>query len=164
MTFVGFTKLSYVAYRFVFSPIYKSMIGSDQHTKYKKGDNPELDKKFEAYKKVNLFAGGAYHDALSQKEAKRLIKLWEKATRARWRLNVQDVKTLVYFTERILTWRRTRQRELTRIRVEKARAKLKNDAKNGIEAAVIKLNKIKKANAVRTAKCREMRKKVRGKT
>ena len=49
------------------------MIGSDQHTKYKKGDNPELDKKFEVYKKVNLFTGLAYHDALSQSEAKLLI-------------------------------------------------------------------------------------------
>ena len=140
------------------------MIGSDKETKYKKGDNPELDKKFEAYKKVNLFAGGAYHDALSQKEAKRLIKLWGKERRVRWRLNVQDVKTLVHFSERILTWRRYRRRELTRLRVEKARAKLKNDANKGNQAAVIKLNSIKKANALRTAKYREMRKKVRGKT
>lgn len=132
------------------------MIGSDKETKYKKGNNPELDKKFEVYKKVNLFTGEAYHDALSQKEAKRLIKLWGKERRTRWRLNVQDVKTLVHFSERILTWRRNRRRERTRLRVEKARGKLKNDP--------IKLKSIRKANALRTAKYREMRKKVRGKT
>ena len=140
------------------------MIGSDKETKYKKGDNPELDKKFEVYKKVNLFVGQAYHDALSQKEAKRLIKLWGKENRTRWRLNVQDVKPLVHFTERILAWRRNRKREVTRIRVEKARRKLKNDANKGNEAAVLKLNTIKKVNALRAAKYREMRKKLRGQT
>ena len=51
------------------------MIGSDEQTLYKKGENPELDKKFELLKKVNSFAGDAYHDALCDEEAKSLIKV-----------------------------------------------------------------------------------------
>ena len=64
------------------------MKGLDEKTKYKVGDNLELDEKFALYKKVNLFTGEAYHDALSQEEAKVLIKLWGKARRVPQRLEV----------------------------------------------------------------------------
>ena len=107
---------------------HNAMTGLEDKTKYKKGDNVELDKKFELYKKVNLFAGKAYHDALSQKKAKALIKLWSKARRVPWNLNVQDVSTLVKFYERIMEWRRNIRRELARIRKEKARRKLRDAA------------------------------------
>ena len=57
------------------------MAGLEEKTRYRVGDTPELDEKFAQYKKVNLFAGLAYHEALSKKEAKALIKLWGKARR-----------------------------------------------------------------------------------
>ena len=69
----------YLENNFVLYLSYKSMKGLDEKTRYKVGDNPQLDRKFALYKKVNLFTGEAYHDALSQEEAKVLIKLWGKA-------------------------------------------------------------------------------------
>ena len=51
------------------------MIGSDEQTLYKKGENSELDKKFERLKKGNIFAGDAFDDALFDEEAKSLIKV-----------------------------------------------------------------------------------------
>ena len=57
------------------------MIGSDEQTLYKKGENSELDKKFELLKNGNIFAGDAYDDALCDEEAKSLIKVWCKAQR-----------------------------------------------------------------------------------
>ena len=153
-----------VTYSFVLSLIYKSMIGSDEQTLYKKGENPELDKKFELLKNGNIFAGDAYDDALCDEEAKSLIKVWCKAQRVPQKLKVEDVKTLVNFSERIYTWRRNRKRELTRIRVERARRKLKIAANKGNEAALIKQKSIKKANALRTDKYRNMKRKLRRKT
>ena len=62
------------------------MIGFNKQTLYKRGDNPELDKKFELFKKKNKFADDAYDDALSKKEAKTLIKVWSKARVVPWQL------------------------------------------------------------------------------
>ena len=42
---------------------------------YRKGENLELDLRFSQYKKVNLFAGKAYHAALSPGEADILLEL-----------------------------------------------------------------------------------------
>ena len=100
------------------------MRGLKEKTTYRVGDNPELDEKFALYKKANLFAGEAYHDELSQEEAKALIKLWGKARRVPSRLEVQEVSTLVEFYDRIISWRKRRRRELTRLRKEKSRRKV----------------------------------------
>ena len=122
-------------------------------TRYNIGDNTELDEKFTPFKKVNVFAGLAYHNELSKEEAKTLIRLWGKARRVPRRLSVQEVSTLVEFYERILSWRRRRRRELIRIRNEKARGKLRDVAKEGnVEAeALKKLRSIKKADVAKSA-------------
>ena len=137
------------------------MRGLDEETKYRVGDNPELDEKFALYKKVNLFTGDAYHDELSEEEAKTLIKLWVKARRLPHRLDVQDVSTLVEFYERIIAWRKRRRRELTRLRNEKARIKLRNAAKEGNLEALMKLRSIRKADKAKSAKYRKMKKELR---
>ena len=137
------------------------MKGLDEKTRYKVGDNPELDEKFTLYKKVNFFAGDAYHDALSQEEAKLLIKLWGKARRVPQRLEVQEVSTLVGFYEQITTWRKRRRNELSRLRMEKARVKLRDAAKGGNKKAKMKLRSIKRADAAKSAKYRKLKKEQR---
>ena len=74
----------------------------DKKTRYRVGQNIELDKKFRLYKRVNLFTGEAYHEALSQKEAKVLIKLSGKVERVAWRLTLREVSTIVEFYDRII--------------------------------------------------------------
>ena len=64
------------------------MKGLEEKTRYRKGDNVELDRKFALYKKVNLFVGLAYHNALSYDESKALIKLDTKARSVSWNLYV----------------------------------------------------------------------------
>ena len=44
---------------------------------YRKGENKQLDLRYSKYKKVNLFAGRAYHAALSQEEA----NVWRRSDR-----------------------------------------------------------------------------------
>ena len=90
-------------------------------TRYRKGDNPELDRKFALFKKKNLFVSRAYHEALSQKEAHTLIRVWTKARMVPKSLDVSDVSILVEFTEVILAWRENRRKELSRRRKERAR-------------------------------------------
>ena len=137
----------------------------DEKTRYKIGRDPELDKKFALYKKVNLFTGKAYHDALSQKEAKVLIKLSRKAEMVPWRLKVLDVLIIVEFYDRIIGWRKKRRKELARIRKERARLKLREAAKEGNADAILKLRLVKKADAAKSAnyrkKKRELRKNMR---
>ena len=139
------------------------MAGVDTFIRYRVGDNLELDEKFALLKKVNLFAGLAYHDELSKEEAKTLIKVWGKARRVPRRLYVQEVLTLVEFYERIMSWRKRRRRELARNRNEKARGKLRDAAKKGNVKAILKLRSIKKADVAKSAKYRKAKKKLRGK-
>ena len=136
------------------------MISSNKKTRYRRGDNPDLDSKFAMYKKANIFAGKAYDAALSPKEADVLIKLWRKAVMKPWELDVEDVTCLVDFHARIITWRKNRKREINRLRQERARCKLQNAAKKGSSEAVMKLRLIKKANAVRSANHRKMKQNV----
>lgn len=69
------------------------MIGSDEYL-YVKGLNRELDLKFSKYKKVNLFAGRAIDEALSDEEGNTLIKLWRKERILPKTLTIRDVLTL----------------------------------------------------------------------
>ena len=85
---------------------------------YRKGENKELDLRFSQYKKVNLFAGKAYHAALSPGEADILLELWNKEQKLPWTLTVQDVTKHVEFTEKILFWRRSDREESARLRME----------------------------------------------
>ena len=111
---------------------------------YRKGENKQLDLRYSKYKKVNLFAGRAYHAALSQEEAITLIKLWNKERKTPWSLKVDDVTKLAQFTEKILVWRRSDRKERARIRMEKSRKKLNEAAKNGDVNAIRKVKRKKK--------------------
>ena len=140
------------------------MIGLDKEMRYRKRQNPELDNKFELFKRADLFAGDAVDNALSQKEVDRLIKIWCKYRRAPWKLKVGEVSTLVQFTEKIFAWRRNRRRELKRVCAERARRKLKDEANKGNEDAVRKLKTIKNADVLKSLKYRKMKRKLRKKT
>ena len=59
------------------------------------------------------------------------------------------------FSEKILAWRRSHKREKARLRVERARKKLKEAARNGDANAVRKVESKKKADVLRSAKYRK---------
>ena len=128
---------------------------------YRKGENKELDLRYSQYKKVNLFAGRAYDEALSPGEANTLIELWNKEQKLPWTLTVKDVTKLAEFTEKILFWRRSDRRENARLRMERVREKLKEAAKNGDENALRKVKRKRKADAVRSAANRKRKRKER---
>ena len=128
---------------------------------YRQGENKELDLRYSQYKKVNLFAGRAYHEALSPGEANTLIELWNKEQKLPWTLTVKDVTKLAEFTEKILFWRRSNRRENERLRMERVREKLKEAAKNGDENALRKVKRKRKADTVRSAANRKRKRKER---
>ena len=141
------------------------MAEADQENKsYCKGDNPELDKKFADYKKVNVFAGLAVDKALTDNEGDILVELWLKERTTPRKLYVHEVLTLVKFSEIILEWRRKKKREKTRIRKERERRKLRDEAKKGIEKAEMKLQLIKKADRLKAEKYRKLQRKMRVKS
>ena len=128
---------------------------------YRKGENKGLDLRYSQYKKVNLFAGRAYDEALSPGEANTLIELWNKEQKLPWTLTVKDVTKLAEFTEKILFWRKSDRRENARLRMERVREKLKEAAKDGDENALRKVKRKRKADAVRSAANRKRKRKER---
>ena len=128
---------------------------------YRKGKNKQLDLRYSQYKKVNLFAGREYDEALSPGEAKILIELWNKEQKLPWTLTVKDVTKLAEFTEKILFWRKSDRSENARLRMERVREKLKEAAKNGDENALRKVKRKRKADAVRSAGNRKRKRKER---
>ena len=128
---------------------------------YRKGENKGLDLRYSQYKKVNLFAGRAYDEALSPREASTLIELWNKEQKLPWTSTVKDVTKLAEFTEKILFWRKSDRRENARLRMERVREKLKEAAKNGDENALRKVKRKRKADAVRSAANRKRKRKER---
>ena len=137
------------------------MIWPNVRDGYRKGENKELDLRYSKYTKVNLFAGRAFHEALSSEEADTLIKLWNKEQKLPWTLTVKDVTKLAEFTEKIIFWRRSNRRENERLRMERVREKLKEAAKNGDENALRKVKRKRKADAVRSAANRKRKRKER---
>ena len=122
---------------------------------YRKGENQQLDMKYSQYKRLNLFAGPAFDVALSAEEGDTLIKVWSKERRMPWALKVHEVSALLEITEKILAWRRNVRREKTRIRVERAREKLREAANRGDAKALRKVRKKKKDDVLRSDKYRK---------
>ena len=63
--------------------------------RYIEGQNMVLDKKYLAYKKMNIWAGPAVGGALREDEIDMLLVLDKKQKRCAWKLSVQEVSTLV---------------------------------------------------------------------
>ena len=61
---------------------------------------------------------------------------------------------IVAFSERICAWRKNVSREKIRIRAERARDKLREAVKKGNAMAIKRVRKIKKADALKSAKNR----------
>ena len=78
---------------------------SEDDVRYVKGENPELDKGFEEYKKMRFQAGCACYEALSNEEVDVMIKLWKKATMTRRALSINDVRQIVVrFAFCVISW------------------------------------------------------------
>ena len=134
------------------------MSGSGMKDLYKKGRNPQLDLKYAQYEKVNVFAGRAVDEALSEIDGSKLVRLWLKRSKCPWRMSFQEVTDFVAFADKILAWRRNDRRERTRVRVERLRKKLREVGENG-DAKALRKVKIKKAAAVRSADHRKRKRK-----
>ena len=127
----------------------------DKKDRYKKGENPALDKGYSLFKKMNIFAGEAVDEALTDKEGTLLVKLWCKQQARPRMMFTQEVSTLVEFSKIIIAWRENRKREKCRIRKERQRKKLREAAENNDAAALKQLEKIKKKAAVVSANYRK---------
>ena len=129
---------------------------------YTEGQNRELDKKYLAYKKMNIWRGPAVSGALRGDEVDTLVDLWKKEKICPWKMSVQDVLAIVAFSERIFAWRKNVSREKTRIRAERARDKLREAVKKGDAKAIKRVRKIKKADALKSAKYRRRKREEAG--
>jgi len=94
---------------------------------YRKGQDIALDTKFLKYRGMRIWAGGAVNQALTKNEIDTLVKLWRKEKLSPHKLYVEDVQKLVEFSEIIRSCRRRIKREMSRRRMEKARAKTRKD-------------------------------------
>ena len=93
----------------------------------RKGQDIALDTEFLKYKGMRLWAGVAVNQALTKNEIDTLVILWKKEKLSPHKLYVEDVQKLVEFSEIIRSCRRRIKREMSRRRMEKARAKTRKD-------------------------------------
>ena len=91
---------------------------------YNRGDNPELDKRYDEYLKMRIWSGTAHYQALREEEVEMLVKLWRKEYMKPSELGVDDVSELTDFARRIKEYRNRRRRSKARIRKVRSRDKL----------------------------------------
>ena len=113
--------------------------------RYRKGENPQLDEKYEGSLRMRLWSGNAMYEVLSEDEVKTMLKLWRKQKLGAARLTVKDVSTIVEFADRIRTYRAAYEREKCRQRMERSRKELQLAAENGDSEAINKIYSRKKS-------------------
>ena len=86
----------------------------------------------------------AVNEALTQEEVKIMIFLWKREQRTPWKLSVSDVSTLVAFTARIISYRKSMVKEKARQRKERERKKVVDAANIGDQEAIRKIERKKK--------------------
>lgn len=123
---------------------------------YKRGENQELDKRFDEVKKMRLWSGTACCKALKKEEVDMMIKLWRKETFTHSELCADDVSELVNFAERIKEYRKCIRRNKSRLRQMRYREKLETAAKLKDPEAVRKVENIKTAGRLRHVKRRKI--------
>ena len=128
------------------------MISSLKKKLYRKGEDINLDKGYSKYKHMRLWSGDALNEALTEEEAKTLVKLWKKDKITPRKLYVEDVQKLVDFAEEIRSYRERVRREQSRRRMERARAKLLKAAESGDSEAKRKIKNIKISDRKKFAK------------
>ena len=106
---------------------------------YIKGKGPNLDKAYSRYKRMRLWAGDAIDVALTEKEAKTLLRLWRKEKYLARKLLVKDVQKLVEFAGHIRVYRGRLKTEKARRRKERSRAKLRKVQKVGKKRKKLKI-------------------------
>ena len=127
------------------------MIGSNEPVLYSKGKDTCLDKEFMKYKRMQLWSGKAL-EVLTDEETDIMAKLQRKEKLTPRKLTVQDISKLVEFAARIRAYRVAAQREKSRVRMERAREKLRKAAEQGDLFAIRKIENIKKTDRKKNAK------------
>ena len=118
---------------------------------YRKGLNPALDEKLEAFRKKRPFAGDAHLNALTETEIDKMGKLWWKQKSTPFRMTVLDVTTLLEMVARITAWRNSMTSEKARKRMENFRRRVSEAARKGDPKARKKLKSIKKYHKNKSA-------------
>ena len=128
------------------------MIVSGAEVLYRRGKDTNLDKEYSRYKRMRLWSVYGPDEALTEKEAESLLKLWKKERLTPRKLTVQDVKTLVDFASHVRSHRGRVKKEQARRRKERQRAKLRKAARNGDDEAKRKICNIKISDKKRFSK------------
>ena len=134
------------------------MNGLEDEALYKKGHDKDLDRKLAQYKKMNIWAGDGYLEALTDNEVKNMGELWRKERMNPGKIKTQEVIKLVKLASKIVAYRKINKREGARIRKERQRSKREKAAARGDLKAKRKIGSIKKKDRERAEKYRRRQK------
>ena len=126
--------------------------------RYVKGVYHHLDKKWSKYKKLRVFSGDAWSEALTEEESDNLADMWRKKRHKPWKLTFREVSTYVELTERIVDYRKRAKREKERLRKHRSIQKIKAAAEQGVSSAITRIKTLKKYNRDYMAKIRKGKK------
>ena len=119
------------------------MSGLPSFMPYKKGVSEDLDKKWGKYRRMLIWAGDAWREALSKKEEDDLLEI-QKIKRLKPRaLTFGEVAAYVELAEKIYDYRYRVKVERGRLRKAKSRKKVKAAAKQADQSIVIESETIK---------------------
>ena len=114
---------------------------------YKKGDFEDLDKKWEKYRKMQIFTGHAYRKALTKREVDDLVEVWKTKRLKPKTMTFREISTYVKLAEKISDYRYRVKVERTRLRVARSRDKLIDAVRKGDSSAIKRYDAIKKCNS-----------------
>ena len=115
---------------------------------YKKGHFPTQDEKWEKHKRMQVFTGLAWDEALNQEEVDTLYEIWKKKRLKPYQLTFEEVSTFVKLADKISDYRYRVTLENTRLRMHRSRKRLKEAVEAGDPSAVERFEVIKKSNRV----------------
>ena len=129
------------------------MSGLSEQIKYKKGDNPVLDRELERYRKLRVWRGDAINQVFKDDDEFQVFgKLWPRERLGFWPMTVGDVSMLIGFGDRIRAWRAYAKKKGSSKRMARARKNLRKAAKDGDSAAMSKIRREKKSSKKRWVK------------
>ena len=126
---------------------------------YKKGLFPTLDKKWDKYKRVQVFTGVGWDEALTQGEVDVLYKIYKMKRLKPNSLSFGELSTYVKLAEKVCDYRYRAKLEKARLRNHRSRKKLKEAAERGDLSAVKRYEGRKKSNRDNMAKKRNRKRK-----
>ena len=122
---------------------------------YQKTDFPILDQKWEKCRRMQVFSGDAWCEALIKEECDKLIEIWKKKRLKPNAMTFGEVATYVELSEKIFDYRYRVKVERARLRQVRSRDKKKAAEKQRDQSTIVQSEASKSSNETHVSEDKE---------